>query len=280
MSFAIIVTNVLHLLVQGRLEGKRAEAFHSIVISISILDIINAIPLLILLISHLHFGNNLALVQKQWRSSIICFISGGINIYYGLASPILYNLLTYTRYEIVKNPIDSKFKRNDYIIKIIIVGYTFNLIFATSIVILFWLKSEKMPNVYCSPFFDPSSTFSLDEPLAWLIINVNSIAVSLNLIFHSKLVAEVMVYKNDNLRAKSSNHFKMSLFIQIVFVTCSHLLCWVSGIIVLLISIFQRIYPIEIILLKLVIIAPLNSILIHFTFITKQNIRKCTSGVN
>ena len=114
--------------------------------------------------------------------------------------------------------------------------------------------------------------FSLDEPLAWLIISINFIAVSLNLIFHSKLVAEVMMYKNDNVRAKSRNQ---SLFIQIVFMTCSHLLSWVFCIIVLLISILQRIYPIELILLKLVIIAPLNSILIPFIFITKKNIRQC-----
>ena len=164
----------------------------------------------------------------------------------------------------------TDFKRNDYIIKIIIAGCTFNLIFATSIVILLWLKSGKMPNVYCSPFFDTSSAFSLDEPLAWLIIGVNFIAVSLNLIFHSKLIAEVITYKNNNLRAKSRNQFKMSLLIQIIFMTCSHLLCWVSGIIVLLISIFQRIYPIEIILLKLVRIESLNSILIPFLFITKK----------
>ena len=98
---------------------------------------IGAIPLFILMMSDLHFGNNFVLVQNQWRSSIICFISGGINIYYGLASPFLYNLMSYTRYEVVKNPIDSNFKRNDYIIKIIIAGCTLSLFFATLIVILF-----------------------------------------------------------------------------------------------------------------------------------------------
>ena len=275
MSFANIVINILHLLVQSRHEGKKqsthtAEAFDIIVISISIINMIAIVPLLILLISDLHYADNIVLVQNQWKSSIVCLISSGINVYYGIASPFLHNLLSYARYEIVKYPIDSNFKRNDYIIKIIIVGCTFILFFATVITILFWLRGEKMPNVYCSPFFDPSGEFSLDEPLAWLIIGVNFIAVSLNLIFHSKLVAEVMIYQNDYLRAKSRNQFKMSLFIQIVYITCCHLLCWGFNIIVLLISMLQRMYPIEIILLQLFIIAPLNSILIPFLFIIKK----------
>ena len=132
-----------------------------------------------------------------------------------------------------------------------------------------------MPNVYCSPFFDPSSECSLDEPLAWLIIGVNFIAVSLNLIFHSKLIAEVMIYQNDYLRAKSRNQFKMSLFIQILYMTCCHLLCWVFGIIVLLISILQRIYPIEIILLQLVIIAPIEFNFDSFFLHYKEKLRHC-----
>ena len=148
MSFAIIGINILHLLLQSRHEENKqssqtSETFDTIVISINIVNMIDTIPLLILLISDLHYGDNIVLVQNQWRSSIMCLISGGINIYYGIASPFLHNLLSYARYEVVKNPIDSNFKRNDYIIKIIIVGCTFSLFFATVIAILFWLKSGK-----------------------------------------------------------------------------------------------------------------------------------------
>ena len=61
-------------------------------------------------------------------------------MYYVLASPFLYNLLSYTRYDVVKNPIDSNFKRTEYVHKIILAGCTFSLLFATLSVTQFWLN--------------------------------------------------------------------------------------------------------------------------------------------
>ena len=153
MSFAIIVTNTVHLFVQRKHESKKfkcqtAGPFASIIISITILDMISSIPLIILWLSDFYFKDNIVLVQNQWKSSIMCFISSGINIFYGFASPFLYNLLSYTRYEVVKNPVDSKFKRSNYITKIILVGYVFSLFFTCLIITLFWLNKGQMPNIF------------------------------------------------------------------------------------------------------------------------------------
>ena len=274
LSFIVVVVNALHLLVQRKFVGEKqkcqkAAAFESIVISISLLDMIGSFPIFILWISDLYFKDNLILMQNQWKSSIFCFISGGVNIFYGLASPFLYNLLSYIRYAVVKNPINSNFKRSDYIFKIIFVGCIFTLFSATLVLTLFWWTSGRMPTIYCSPFFHQSSVFSLAKKLAWLIIGVNFIAVSFNLIIHSKLVVQVMLYKNDNLRTKSRYQSKMSLFVQIICITCSHLLCWLLGMLVLLTANIQTNYPTEIIIIQIVVITPLNSILVPIIFITK-----------
>ena len=275
MSFAIIVTNILHLFVQRKHEREKlnlntAGPFASIIISITILDMISSIPLFILLLSDLYFKENIVLVQTQWKSSIMCFICSGINIFYGFTSPFLYNLLSYTRYEVVRNPIDSNFKRGDYISKKTLVGYIFSLFFACLIITLFWLNKGQMPTIFCSPFFDPSETFSLAKNLAWLKISMHFTAFLLNLITHLKLLAEVMIFKNDFFSSKSRKQSKRSLVIQILCITCSHLLCWILGMLVLLISNLQRTYPMEIILYKLAFITPLNSILIPLIFITKE----------
>ena len=275
MSFAIIVTNILHLFVQRKhkrekLNPHTAGPFASIIISITTLDMISSIPLFILWLSDLYFKENIVLVQNQWKSSIMCFICSGINMFYGFASPFLYNLLSYTRYEVVKNPIDSNFKRDDYISKITLVGYMFSLFFACLIITLFWLNKGQMPNIFCSPFFDPSGTFSLAKNLSWFKISTHLTAFLLNLIIHLKLLAEVMIVKNDVFSSKSRKQSKRSLFIQILCITCSHLLCWILDMIVLLISNLQRTYPVEIILYKLSFITPLNAILIPWIFITKE----------
>ena len=275
ISFAIIVTNILHLIIQRKYKVEkqnfdRAGPFASIIISITILDMIGSIHVFILWLSDLYFKDNIVLVQNQWKSNIICFICSGTSIFYGFASPLLYNLLSYTRYEVVKNPINSNFKRSDFIAKITLVGYIISLFFACWMIIMFWWKKGTMPTIFCSPFFDPSGTFSLAENLAWFTIIFHFIAFWCNLIIHFKLLAEVMIYKNDTFSSKSRKQSKRSLFIQILCISCSHLLCWILDMVVLLISNLQRIYPMEIILYKLVLITPLNSILIPLIFITKE----------
>ena len=277
LSAVIILTNVLHLLLvlrrpeEVRQIHQKVGAFNSIVTSVSILDMTGSVPLFTLWISDTYFKDDLVLIQNQWKSSIMCFISGGINIYYGLASPFLYNLLSYARYDIVKHPLDSKFKRSNFIFKIVLVGCIFSVSFAILTVTVFWWMSNGMPTVYCSPFFSLSSTFPLAEKLAWLIISVKFIAVLFNLIIHSKLVTEVMkTRKDENMRAKSRNQSNMSFIIQIICISSSHLLCWITSIILLIYTNYQKNYPVEIILFKLVFITPLNSILIPIIFITKK----------
>ena len=99
-----------HILVQRKpveekQSSQKAGTFKSIVFSISFLDMIGSFPIFTLWISDLYFKDNLILMRYQWKSSIICFMSGGVNIFYELVSPFLYNLLSYARYDVVRNPI-------------------------------------------------------------------------------------------------------------------------------------------------------------------------------
>ena len=275
MSFVIVVLNVLHLLLQKKCEGQRqmfhtARSFDGIVFSISITDIIGSIPLFILWISDLHFKGDIIFVQKQWQSSLMCFISSGINMYYILASPFLYNLLSYTRYNVVKDPIDSNFKNTDYVHKIILVGCSFSLLFATLSVTLFWLNYDGIPTSFCYPLFDPSKRFSLTKYLAWFIIGIHVIAISFNFIVYLKLIAKVTMVQKLCFGTQTRSQSKKFLIIQITCISCSHLLCWIPGIVILLIANLWKIYPMKMILWKLSCVSPLNSILFPFIFIVKK----------
>ena len=241
VSFLILVANIFHLFLQKKQYGKSqniqtTRAFDDIITSISILDITSSIPLFILWLSDLYFKEKIVILQNQWQSSAMCFISGGINMYYSLASPFLYNLLSYTRYDVVKNPLDSNFKRSYYVHKIILFGCILSLFFAVLIVTLFWLNNDGMPNRFCSPLFDPSGRFPSTEYLAWFIVSVHVAAVSVNLITHLKLAIKIIMVQNVCHGTESRTQSKRSLFVQIACISCSHLLCWIPGIIILLIA--------------------------------------------
>ena len=279
MSFVTITTNILHLCLQNKnrkekLDSHKGEAFNSIICSISIVNVTGSIPLFILWISDLYFEENLVIVEDQWKSSILCILSCGINLFYSLTSPFLSSLLSYARFDVVKNPMDSKFKRSDLIFKIILVGCIISFFFASLITTLSWLKNESIPTIICSPYLDPSRNFPLVKKIACFIIGFHFIAISFNLIINLNLVAEMMISNMIHVTHQSRNQSNRALFVQIAFLTCSHLLSWIPSMVILFMTNLQKIYPMEIMLWKLAFIVPLNSILIPFIFITKDIMTK------
>ena len=147
VSCVVIVNNTIHLLLQWRRLVERqntnvTKVCDYIITSISYADITGSVPLLILWISDLYFKTYLVFSEDQWKSSIVCFAFCGINTYYSLVSPFLYVLLSFARYQVVKDPINSNFKKSKYVFKIIFVGCSFSFFFATLITTLFWQHSN------------------------------------------------------------------------------------------------------------------------------------------
>ena len=119
-----------------------------------------------------------------------------------------------------------------------------------------------MPTVYCSPFLDPLKIFILTEILTFVIICVHFLAFSLNLTVHAKLVVTVTKSKGIHTTINCKRSHNKPFIIQIICITCSHMLCWISDMTIYLIISFMKKYPMEMILYKLACISPLNSILI------------------
>ena len=113
VSIVVIITNAFHIFLQKKnmKKGEMAQTFERLVSSISIMDILGTAPLFILWMSDLYFKDNLVFMEEEWKSSMMCFTSCGVSIYYGLASPFLYILLSYTRYDVINKPMDSNFKK-------------------------------------------------------------------------------------------------------------------------------------------------------------------------
>ena len=193
MSFAIIVANLLHLCLKTKQkqDSQKRQAFNIIISSISCSNIMGSVPLFILWISDLYFKHYLVFVEDQWKSNVMCFVSCGINMHCSLTSPFLSSLLSYARYDVVKNPMHSKFKRSDCIFKIVLLGCIFILFFSFFITVFHWLNNHRMPTVICTSYFDPSRKSPLAKQLAWFLISVLVIAVPFNLIINLNLIAEI-----------------------------------------------------------------------------------------
>ena len=187
-----------------------------------------------------------------------------------LAAPFLHSLLSYVRYMVVKNPFDTKFKSRKFIFQAISVGYSCSWLLAILITTLFWLINGSLPTIYCSPFFDPSKTFSLTKTLTLVIIGINVLAFLLNLIAHIKLIKTTNKSQGKHIRTNSKKSQSKGLIVQIICITCSYLLCWIPDIIIYSFIYLMEKYATEMILWKLVCFSPLNSILIPIIFVMKR----------
>ena len=268
ITLAILVTNIfsIYLVVKDK-KGRHNKSdttgvFNTIATVIGIVDITGSVPLFILWLSDLFFKSSFVLQRNQWQCSLLCFISGGINIHFVMASTFLHVLLSLTRYMVVKHPFDTKFKKSEFSVKLITIGYLSSLFLATLITILFWVIYGKMSTVYCSSFLDPSRTFIMTETLTFVIICIHFLAFLLNLAVHIKLVVTVTRSEGVHSTTNCKRSHNKPLIIQIICITCSHMLCWISDMIIYLIIYFMKNYSMEMILHKLACISPLNSILI------------------
>ena len=170
------MTNMLsiyHAINNNNTKSSTRGVFNSIVTFIGIVDITGSIPLVILWGNDLYFKDDFVFTMEEWKSSIICFISSGISIHFVLIAPFLHILLSYVRYNVIKNPFDVTFKRTEFTFTLITFGYSCSLLFASFLTILFWLISGKMPNVHCSPFVDPSETFSLAVISSFFLMSIH-----------------------------------------------------------------------------------------------------------
>ena len=276
ITLIILLLNTLSIYLTKYIKGKdntksdTTGVFNIIVTSINMVDITGSIPLIILWGSDLYYKNNFVFREGEWKSVVLCFISCGINIHFVLTAAFLQILLSCVRYLVVTSPFDTTFKRNEFIFKVILIGYSSSWLFASLITILFWLINGSLPTVYCSPFFDPSKTFSLVEYLTFVIIGIHFFAFSFNFVIHIKLVMTVMNSEGKHVRTNSKQQDSRSLNVQILCITCSHMLCWISDMVFYVTIYFMEKYPMEIMLWKFVCISPLNSILIPIILVTKK----------
>ena len=176
VTLVILMTNMLsiyHAIKNNNTKSSTRGVFNAIVTFIGIVDITGSIPLVILWGNDLYFKDDFVFTIEEWKSSIICFISSGISIHFVLIAPFLHILLSYVRYNVIKNPFDVTFKRTEFTFTLITFGYSCSLLFASFLTILFWLISGKMPNVHCSPFVDPSETFSLAVISSFFLMSIH-----------------------------------------------------------------------------------------------------------
>ena len=269
-SFLIIILNIVSIILQKVSFEKgidKSRAFGTLVAAVNIEDIICALPLFALWIVDLWYKGEFMIEDKNWRSGMLCFLIFGINIQFSFTSPLFLCLLSYSRYKVVDQPLDTQFKETNYVFKFIMVIFICTGLLTIGLILLSYFLIKENPTALCSPFVDPTNSIILVKIFTWLSVIIQIFAISFICFTYGNLIK---TFKKSNDTMKTAMSMKRSivpLLIQLITVTISNIICWIPSSIIYLTSMLIDKYPVEMLVWTVVVIVPINSIINPIVFI-------------
>lgn len=163
-------------------QGKMNLHFIGLAVSVSLVDFVNGLFLLIISAADLLFRGSFIIKEWDWRSSPTCFSAAGLVLGFNLLSPAFICLLSFGRLLVVINPVKTRLKETRFNLRVSL-GLLFTGIIGTTFPVLHLkLASGALPTNFCLPFVEPMGS----KPITKFV----TCSVSLIQIFCSVVIIE------------------------------------------------------------------------------------------
>ncbi len=240
--------------------GKPTNCAECTILSINLSDMILGAYLFTIWVSSLIFHKTFFLIEKEWRSHVVCFLSFGLVLLFSFSSPVVLFFLCLMRFCAVRYAISSKFRETHVVIKCICFIFGATLLLSSGSTCITKLLSPILPFTLCLPFVDPSNSIIIFKCLVALITVFQFSASFFIAYLYKRLVNEL---KNRQSLPQHHKHKdrEFGMIIQLVVITFSNILCWFPSGIVYITSLFLNRYPTDMVIWTTVAVLPINSIL-------------------
>ncbi len=268
---------------QSLASGKNNIVFYGfeiIVASTNIMDLKCGVYLVILWVADLYFYRNFSVKEKYWRSHPICFTSFGILTNFSLLSPLLLCFVSLSRFMIVAHPIDPKYKKSKNII-IVIFCLLFICVLPSLVLTMQTYQTKSiLPMSLCSPFVDPSDSFTVVFVVTLTIVVEQCAACIAIGGIYLALLLELNKSKKSLSNSTSMHKSNVGLIAQVVVISASNIVCWIPSGIIYLLSLFLEKYPVDVVIWATIVMTPINSVInpTVFAVTTFRKIRKKGKG--
>ncbi len=267
LSLFILISNSLSILLQALRPKSDKNNFAKVVVANNAADIVCCIPLFVLWIADLVYKEGFTLKQSSWQASPFCWISSFFILSFSFLSPSCLCLMSLTRYKVVAKPMTTKFKEKNFLVKWIAVVVTLNGTVAALITGVTRIFFCELPSQLCSPFLDPTKQIVAAKVCTWMSVICQMSAVVFIFNCYIFLVKELKKSQNTLKGSASKEASNQALFVQIVIITSSNIICWIPSLIIHILSMFLEKYSVEMVLWVSVAVTPLNSLVNPVVFI-------------
>ena len=269
VCYSIIILNIGSMCIVTKTETNKL--FSVIVKSINMNAIVCGSYILCIWVVDLSLKGIYPVKEEWWRSSVLCNFCCAVVLYSTLLAPLLILFFSISRLMVVVHPIDTKFKQWDFVVKqlasLIICSFLVALFFS----ILHRFTEVSHTNNLCLPFTDPTRESIIVKIITWCVDFIQIITAVLIVFIHILLGKKIKQSQSSQEMRKSvvdpveGNYL---LILQLILITVSNILCWLSTNSVYIAAMFLDTYPTNLITWTIVTCLPLNSIIMPLVFIT------------
>ncbi len=208
----------------------------------------------ILGVSEFMYAHSFAVMQQQWKSSLLCSAAYTSSLILHLLTPLLMGFLSLSRTTVVLRPMSLVFKSTDSVFKyltclttaVLFVGFTLSMTFS----LLF-----SMPSILCLPFIDPQNShwevvFNVSLMTLTQLLSISVTTSSIFLLIHS-----LQTHKKLSGKKHTSNKVLSKLLLS----WTSMLLSWLPASALFWVLFWVSEYSLEVILWVLLLGTNINS---------------------
>ncbi len=258
------------------LKTQDKTGAHAITVaSVNIVDATCAIPLLILWGADLHFQDMFVLLEKLWRSSALCFVTFANVLCFNMSSPLFLIFLAVSRLILVISPIATKFKETKFVLRSVAALFSVCGFVTICMTIATWALTDNALTWFCSPFVDFTNSVLILQILTWFISLLQLASTVCIIVFYIAMVKFLKQSQKAIQQSVSQTQSHTSLFVQLIIVSISNIICWLSCDVIYIVVMFLENYSTEMFMWVTVALTPINSIVNPsvFIFTTIRKIR-------
>ena len=257
------VLNVTACIIIMQKSANYFKCYDRIIICLAIGDILGCTSLLTIGTVDSIFVTRYLEYEYSWRSSIICYISCVFSIVSNLLSVFSINLLTMTRYWVIKKPLksivlDSKLSR------LCVLSIIFIFISSISITLSYILsvENQQLPTGLCL-LLGHGDKSRITTILSLLSQSISCITIPT---IYSRIL--LAIQQSTFLSEQSHrSHIAKGNIITSILVALTNLLSWIPSSILLCMTLLWKEYPYVLLIWTSMVIVPLNSIINPIVFV-------------
>ncbi len=248
------------------------KSFSNVVTFINMNDVNCGVYLATLWIADTIIKGSHKMSEEHWKSGWVCFFAFAIVMWFSIAAE-LFGFLSLSRLMIVVQPIDTPFKRPNYVFKFTCSLYFVSLVFSFMVTLAVKVNATKLPSRFCSPFVDPSKSVYFIKIMVWSV-SVSQFLTSFTVVaLHCLLVYHMLQSQQNVGKDRSKDVSNFFLISNLTVCTASYIFSWFSANGAYVSSLYLETYPDKLVVWTTLLALPFNSI-VNPCFFLMSLIRK------